>query len=66
MPGSSVANLKLSGHPEQDGQYTDSKAKKGLAVLANPLIFWLRGLDLNQRPLGYEVVNGRVANPLIS
>ncbi len=26
---------------------------------------WLQGLDLNQRPLGYEIVNGRVANPLI-
>jgi hypothetical protein len=23
-------------------------------LLANPLLSWLRGLDLNQRPLGYE------------
>ena len=43
-----------SPSPLTHEQYTDSKAKKGLALLANPLIFWLRGLDLNQRPLGYE------------
>ena len=30
--------------------------RKGLAALAsaNPRRSWLRGLDLNQRPLGYE------------
>src|SRR5262249_15657071 len=33
------------------GQYTDTKTKKGLAVSANPLIFWLPGggaLDCRQ------------------
>ena len=30
------------------------------------LVFLVAGVGLNRRPLGYEIVNGRVANPLIS
>jgi hypothetical protein len=33
---------------------------------SNCLIFWLRGLDLNQRPLGYEYETAMTGNPLIS
>jgi hypothetical protein len=51
-----VARSLMNAGPLKHGQYTDSKAKKGLAVSANPLIFWLRGLDLNRRPLGYELL----------
>ena len=45
-----------------------TKTTKGLAELsANPLSpRWLRGLDLNQRPLGYECVKAMSGNPLIS
>jgi len=30
-----------------------------------PCFFWLRGLDLNQRPLGYEYKTAMTGNPLI-
>jgi hypothetical protein len=33
---------------------TDENTKGLAGALANPLFSWLRGLDLNQRPLGYE------------
>ena len=46
---------------------TGAVNQKGLAALtANPLsLRWLRGLDLNQRPLGYERLRGRAGSPLI-
>src|SRR3989442_4947526 len=34
-------------------------------VSANPLFSWLRGLDLNQRRLGYEYNTAMPGNPLI-
>ena len=43
--------------------------RKGLAARLRPLTpsrCWLRGLDLNQRPLGYESPRGLAGNPLIS
>jgi hypothetical protein len=40
--------------PANPGHFPDSGSKKGLRALRNPLFLWLRGLDLNQRPLGYE------------
>jgi hypothetical protein len=31
------------------------KYQGATVLIRNPLVFWLRGLDLNQRPLGYEL-----------
>ena len=44
--------------------------RRGRPIIpADPFVFryfdWLRGLDLNQRPLGYEFGKGQVGNPLI-
>jgi hypothetical protein len=42
------------------------KKHQGLRVaFPKPLIYWLRGLDLNQRPLGYERETAMTGNPLI-
>src|SRR5947209_17755109 len=42
---------------------------RGTGRIARPLWFrditWLRGLDLNQRPLGYEYNTAMSGNPLI-
>src|SRR5437016_9283596 len=42
---------------------------RGTGRIARPLWFrditWLRGLDLNQRPLGYEYNTAMTGNPLI-
>src|SRR2546428_14098325 len=45
-----------------------AETRKGsAAATANPLsLTWLRGLDLNQRPLGYECETAMTGNPLIS
>src|SRR5262249_34697769 len=41
------------------GQNTDRNTKGLRSRLRKPLFSWLRGLDLNQRPLGYEHERGR-------
>lgn len=47
---------------EQNG----SRKHDGVSdVIANPCRDWLRGSDLNRRPLGYEFGKGQVGNPLI-
>jgi hypothetical protein len=41
--------------PEPRGSENTEKTPRGQPTAStNPSILWLRGLDLNQRPLGYE------------
>ena len=51
----------------RSGSKMVAETTKGLAAIAaNPSSCrWLRGLDLNQRPLGYERLRGHIGNPLI-
>src|SRR5881396_2416038 len=46
------------------GQNTDKTIKGFGTLIPKPLICWLRGLDLNQRPLGYEPTPGPDCNRL--
>src|SRR2546422_8303507 len=47
-------NLKKFAEYVEHGQNTDKKHQGLREIFPKPLISWLRGLDLNQRPLGYE------------
>src|SRR5207247_9853348 len=47
------------------GQNTDKTIKGFGTLIPKPLICWLRGLDLNQRPLGYEPTPGPHCNRLL-
>src|SRR5438034_653638 len=47
------------------GQNTDKTIKGFGTLIPKPLICWLRGLDLNQRPLGYEPTRGPDCNRLL-
>src|SRR5882672_307806 len=43
----------------EHGHNTDKINKGSGTLIPKPLICWLRGLDLNQRPLGYEPFSNR-------
>src|SRR5205809_5113382 len=47
------------------GQNTDKTIKGFGTLIPKPLICWLRGLDVNQRPLGYEPTPGPDCNRLL-
>jgi hypothetical protein len=56
---------------QEDGRFTDIRRKMERDRFSRPLLnsvfssdFWLRGLDLNQRPLGYERPGAQVSNRL--
>src|SRR6266852_4056833 len=63
---SRVTTLSVEDSPRSRRVFGESKGEADCFPLPTPRFDWLRGLDLNQRPLGYECERAMTGNPLIS